>query len=92
MVKRVAGYAALCAPGSGWEHKFIAIGDGWCRPTDNFHPAGQLDDGDCAQACIDAGDKCSGFANSPAADCALYPQPPIMSAGAPYTFKCYKKL
>jgi hypothetical protein len=56
-----------------------------------YHPTGPLEDRDCAQACLELGPKCGGFANQLTADCVLYPETPTTSAGPPYTFKCYKK-
>jgi hypothetical protein len=92
LVKRLPNYAAVCAAGLNWAHHFKAVGKGWCRPTTGYMPSGKgLDDRDCAQRCIAAGDRCGGFANDPTSDCVLYPQHPTKAAGGSYAFECFAK-
>jgi hypothetical protein len=91
-VKRLRNYAAVCAAGMNWAHHFKPVGKGWCRPTTGFVPSGGgLEDRDCAQRCIDAGEHCGGFANDPTSDCVLYPQHPTSAAGESYVFECFAK-
>jgi hypothetical protein len=89
--KRLGGFVEACQRGLHWKDSFERIGDGWCRPTTDWHGAGETASlRECAQRCSEW-TGCAGFAMDPAtSDCALYPDRPDTSSGAA-GIECYRR-